>query len=101
MAVLNVANIPNGINSYERLACWAIQCLQSISNGQDVNVAPGADGQPIASASLVVTADGVPRWALVAYPPADLAALNSSTAKTWMATNDIATAAPHVNLLSN
>jgi hypothetical protein len=81
MAALTLANIPSSINTYERLAVWAIQCCQSIANGQE--------------------SDNVDRFVLTAYIPLDRDALNSSTAKTWMAANDIASAAPHSNLLSN
>jgi len=101
MTALTPANIPSGINSYERLAVWAIQCLQSIANGEEVNVVAGASSVPIAQAQVAVTADNVERWILTAYVPLDMGALNSSTAKTWMAAKDIGTAAPHTNLLSN
>jgi len=101
MAALTLANIPRSINTYERLAVWAIQCCQSIANGQESNVQAGAESVPTAQCQVAVTADNVDRFVLTAYIPLDRNALNSSTAKTWMAANDIATAAPHSNLLSN
>jgi hypothetical protein len=101
MAALTLANIPSSINTYERLAVWAIQCCQSIANGQESNVVAGAESVPTAQCQVAVTADNVDRFVLTAYIPLDRNALNSSTAKTWMAANDIATAAPHSNLLSN
>jgi hypothetical protein len=101
MASLNLASIPSSINTYERLAVWAIQCLQSSANGTEVNVQPGSESQPIAQCQIAVTADNVNRFVLSAYVPLDLGELNSSTAKTWMAAKDISTAAPHSNLLSN
>lgn len=101
MAALDLNDIPSGINTYERLATWAIQCLQSIANGEEVNVVAGQAAAPIAQAALQTTADGVPRWILSAYVPMDVGALNSSTQKTWMSAQDIGTAAPHQNLLSN
>jgi hypothetical protein len=101
MAALNLANIPNGINSYERLAVWAIQCLQSISNGQQVNVVSGQAQMPLAQAQIAITADNQPRFILSGYLPCDWNTVNSGTVKTWMAAGDIASVAPHTNLLSN
>jgi hypothetical protein len=43
----------------------------------------------------------VDRAIVVVYLPVDFDALNSPTAKTWMAAQDIAATAPHTNLLSN
>lgn len=101
MAALTLGNIPSGINTYERLAVWAIQCCQSIANGQEANVVAGAESVPTAQCQIAVTADNQDRFILTAYIPLDRDALNSSTAKTWMAAKDIASSAPHTNLLSN
>jgi hypothetical protein len=101
MAALTLASIPSSINTYERLAVWAIQCLQSSANGEEVNVVAGQGSVPIASCSVGVTADNADRFILTAYLPVDRDALNSSTQKTWMAAEDISNAAPHSNLLSN
>lgn len=101
MASLTLASIPSAINTYERLAVWAIQCLQASANGQEVNVVANATSVPIAQCQQAITADNVARFILTAYLPCDVAALNSATAKTWMATQDISAAAPHSNLLSN
>ena len=101
VAALTLANIPSNINTYERLAVWAIQCCQSIANGQEANVVAGAESVPTAQCQVAVTADNVDRFILTAYIPVDRDELNSGTAKTWMAAQDIATAAPHANLLSN
>lgn len=101
MAALVLAEIPSHINTYERLATWAVQCLHNIGNGQEVNVAQGQQQQPIASCALVTTADGVPRFMLTAYLPCDLAAINDPAEKSWMAAGDIATAQPHTNYRSN
>lgn len=101
VAALTLANIPSNINTYERLAVWAIQCCQSIANGQEANVVAGAESVPTAQCQVAVTADNVDRFVLTAYIPLDRDELNSGTAKTWMAAQDIAAAAPHSNLLSN
>ena len=101
MAVLDLADIPSNINSYERLAVWAIQCLQSSANGEEVNVISGGSSVPIAQCQVAVTADNADRFVLSAYVPLDRDALNSSTQKTWMAAQDVSNAAPHGNLLSN
>lgn len=101
MASLDLDDIPSNINTYERLAVWAIQCLQSIANGEEVNVVAGVASVPMAQAQISTTADNVNRWILTAYVPLDLGELNDSTEKTWMSALDISNAAPHTNLLSN
>ena len=101
MAALTISAIPSSINTYERLAVWAIQCCQSIANGQQVNVIDTAGQVPIAQCQVSVTADNQDRFILTAYVPVDREALNSSSSKTWMAAKDIAEATPHTNLLSN
>jgi hypothetical protein len=101
MTALTLSSIPSAINTYERLAVWVMQALQNISNGQQVNVLPNATSSPMVQVQLAVTEDNVPRYILSAYLPVDLAGLNSATAKTWMATQDIATAAPNSVFLSN
>jgi len=101
MTAITLSAIPSSINTYERLAVWVLQCLQNISNGDTVNVIQGDGNIPEAQVQLATTADGVYRFILTAYIPVDAAALNSSTAKTWMAANDISSSTPHVNLLSN
>jgi hypothetical protein len=101
MTALTLSSIPSGINTYERLATWAIQALANISNGQQVNVVAGQTPVPLVQVQLAVTEDNVSRFILTAYLPVDTAALNSATQKTWMATQDIANAAPNTVFLSN
>jgi len=101
VSALTLANIPSNINTYERLAVWAVQCCQSIANGQEANVVAGQESVPTAQCQVAVTADNVDRFILTAYIPVDRDALNSGSEKTWMAAQDIASAAPHSNLLSN
>lgn len=101
MAALNLANIPNGINTYERLLVWAAQCIQSIANGEEVNVIQNEPPSPLCQVQVGVTADNRDRFIISAYVPMDRNALNSPTQKTWMAAQDVASAAPHTNLLSN
>lgn len=101
MTALTLANIPSSINTYERLLVWAGQCCASIANGTEVNVIAGAESVPLCQVQVAVTADNKDRFIVTAYLPMDYSALNSSTAKTWMAATDVGTAAPHTNLLSN
>lgn len=101
MAALTLANIPNHINTYERLLMWAAQCCQSVSNGMEVSAISGAGKVPLVQVQISKTADNVDRAVIVAYMPVDYNALNSGTEKTWMAAQDIAASAPHTNLLSN
>lgn len=101
MAALDIGTIPSNINTYERLAVWACQCLQSSANGEEVNVVAGATSTPIAQVQTAITADNVERFILTAYVPYDPAEINSPDNKTWMAAKDISNAAPNANLLSN
>jgi hypothetical protein len=101
MTALVLSTIPSTINSYERLLMWAAQCCQSIANGVEVNAVPGTESVPLCQVQVAKTADNVDRAIVVAYLPVDYDALNSGTAKTWMAAKDIATATPHSNLLSS
>lgn len=101
MAALTLSSIPSGINTHERLAVWAIQCLQSIANGQEVNVQENGGSVPVAQVQVAVTADNVDRFILTAFIPLTLGELNSPTNKTWMAANAISNSAPHTNLMSN
>jgi hypothetical protein len=101
MAALTRASIPSAINTYERLLMWAAQCCQSIANGEEINAVQDGGSVPLAQVQIAKTADNKDRAVVIVYLPVDYAALNSSTAKTWMAAQDIAAAAPHTNLLSN
>lgn len=101
MTALSLANIPSNINTYERLLIWAAQCCQSIANGQEVNAVEGAGNQPVAQVQVAVIADNSDRFVVSAFVPLDRNALNAPDQKTWMAANDISTATPHANLLSN
>jgi hypothetical protein len=101
MAALSLSEIPSNINTYERLAFWVIQCLQNISNGEEVNAVQGEGSVPIAQAQVAKTADGRDRAVLVAYVPIDFAALNDPNERTWMAAQDISNAAPAPVFLSN
>jgi len=101
MAALDLTDIPSSINTYERLLVWAAQCCQSIANGQQVNVIENGGNVPAAQVQVAITADNVARFIVTAYVPLDQGDLNSATAKTWMAAKDLASTAPHTNLLSN
>ena len=101
MTALALNTIPSNINSYEKLAVWVIQCLQSTTNGEDLIVIEGQGSQPKAQCQIGLVADGSNRFILSAYVPCSLAELNSSTQKTWMAAGDLATANPHANFGTN
>ena len=101
MTALSLSAIPSGINTYERLAVWAIQCLQDITNGAEVNVLYNEPPSLAAQSQVSVTADGKDRFILSAYVPLSRSALNSQDQKTWMAAQDMSSATPHTNFLSN
>jgi hypothetical protein len=66
MAALDLGDIPSNINTYERLAVWAIQSCQSIANGLEANVVAGEESVPAAQCQVAVTADNVDRFILTA-----------------------------------
>lgn len=101
MSALDLATIPSGINTHERLAVWAIQCLQSSTGNLQVVVRQNEPMVPAVQCALGVTGDNVPRLILSGYIPVDRDALNDPNHKTWMAAKDLSTAPPHANLLSN
>ena len=101
MSALDLATIPSNINSSERLFVWAGQCLQSIGNGDQVNVVQNTPAEQTAQVQTAVVADGTNRFIVTAYVPLDQDALNDANQKTWMAAKDIGEADPHANLLSN
>jgi hypothetical protein len=101
MAALVLSAIPSNINSYERLLVWAAQALQSSANGATLNAIAGAGSQPTVQVQVVVAADNTDRFVVSAFVPLDRDALNDGTQKTWMAAEDITTAAPHANFGTN
>ncbi len=101
MTALNPSAIPSGINTYERLAVWAIQCLSNMANGDQVLVVEGQGQVPKAQCQFTVRADNVSSFILSAYIPANEADINNPNQKSWMAAQDISSATPHTNFLSN
>jgi hypothetical protein len=101
VTALSLESIPSHINTYERLAVYAIQVLQNTCNGLTINVQQNQGQQPAAQCSVATTADNVPRFILSAYLPVDLSGLNSATEKTWMAALDLSNAEPHSNFETN
>lgn len=101
MSALVPSSIPSSINSYERLMLWCAQCLQSTTNGLQVNAVTGEAQVPAAQVQITKTADNVDRAICIVYLPVDVNALNSASAKTWMAAQDLSSTTPHTNMLSN
>ena len=101
MATLDLATIPSNINTYERLLIWAAQCMQDLAGSQGVIPVAGEAEIPKCSVSTAPLANSLPHFIVQAYVPVDLGELNSPTEKTWMAAQDLSSATPHTNLLSN
>lgn len=101
MAAFVTGNIPSAINTYERLAFWVAQVLQDITNGSTLNVVREQGNVPRAQVQIAKVADGTDQAIISLYIPIDFDALNSSTAKTWMAANDLSSAAPNAVYTSN
>lgn len=101
MTALSLSSIPSGINTYERLALWVAQCLQDTTNGLAVNVIQNEGNVPRCQVQLSKIADGTDTAIVSLYIPVDWAVLNSTSSKTWMAAEDVSTAAPNSVFLSN
>lgn len=101
MSALTLSAIPSHINTYERLLVWAAQAIQSAANGVTINAIPGAGSQPVCQVQVVVAADNTDRFVVSAFIPLDRDALNDPGEKTWMAAEDVTTAAPNTVFGSN
>ena len=101
MTVLNRSHIPAGINSYERAFAWLAMVIQFLCAGKQVKVVENGPMEQMCQVSQVVCADGNQYFQIIAYMPVSVVDLNSPTAKTWMAVNDISNAALHANLISD
>lgn len=101
MSAFVSGNLPAAINTYERLAFWVMQALQDASGSLTVNVIPNEPPVPRVQVQLAKTADGADTAILTAYVPVDWAAINSPSAKSWMAALEISTAAPNAVYNSN
>ena len=101
MTAFVTANLPSAINTYERLAFWVAQVLQDTTNNLSVNVVPNEGSVPRAQVQLSKIADGTDTAIISLYIPIDFDALNSTTAKTWMAALDMSTATPNAIYTSN
>lgn len=96
MTALSLSAIPSNINSYERLFVWCAQALQSANDAATVKVVDGQAPLPVVGVSTGKVADGTSRFVVMAYIPLDQDGLNDPNQKTWMAADDIGTAAPNV-----
>jgi hypothetical protein len=101
MTALALSSIPPAINTVERLIAWAGMTLQNVNLTKTINVTADTAAVPQAQVQYAVFPNGVPHFAVTVYVPVDDAAVNSPTQKVWMAANEISTATPHINFLSN
>jgi hypothetical protein len=101
MTALSLSSIPSSINTYERLAFWCAQVLQDTTNGLAVNVILNEGSVPRCQVQLSKVADGTDTAIISLYLPVDWDALNSTSAKTWMAALDVSSATPNAVYTSN
>jgi len=101
MTAFTSSNLPSSINTFERLVSWAAMTLQNINITKTIRVNDTSPVQPQAQVQYAIFPNGVAHFAITVYVPVDDAAVNSSTAKVWMAAQEISTATPHANFLSN
>lgn len=88
MALLTRTEIPGAINSIERLFVWAAQCLSFLTSSQTRNVYFNEEPVRTVQVNLIRGVDGSPYFQVMAHVRYDELAINSATAKTWMAALD-------------
>ena len=102
MTAISLSSIPSAINTAERLLVYAAMLVENISNDAvKVNVQQGQPAQPVCGVSVQTTADGVKRFVIASYIPIDPVVFAGTTAKRWMAANDISLASAHTVFSSN
>jgi hypothetical protein len=101
MASLTLSNIPSHVNTFERLLVFAAMAIQSSANGKTVSVRAGEGPTPECQVQIGVGADNVARFAVSAYIPVDMNAINDPSEKTWMAAQEVSASAPHTNFSAN
>ena len=101
MTALSLGSIPSAINTYERLAFWVAQVLADTTNGLEVNVIQNEGPIPRCQVQISKIADATDTAIISLYIPVDWDAMNSSSAKTWMAALDVSTAPPNAVYTSN
>lgn len=77
------------------------QCLADTTNGLSVNVITNEGSVPRCQVQVSKIADGTDTAIISLYIPIDWDAMNSNTAKTWMAAKDVSTADPNSVYLAN
>lgn len=101
MAAFVPANLPNNINTLERLLVYAAMALQSAANGQTVSAVQGEGAQPTCQVQVATIADNTRRFVVSAFVPCDFDELNNPAAKAWMAAQAVTASAPNVVYGSN
>jgi hypothetical protein len=101
MATLTRTNIPASINTYERLMFWLAQVLKSLTGNTKRNIYWNAAPEPLCSINMLTGEDGVDYIQVIAYLPYSVTDLNSKTARTWMAAQELSNATVHANFNSD
>lgn len=101
MASLTLGNIPNHINTHERLLVWAAMALQSACNGKTAAVIPNQGSSPLCQVQMGVAADNTTRFVVSAYIPLDPTLLAQPGEKLWMAATEATASAPNGNYMAN
>jgi hypothetical protein len=101
MAVISNRNqIPSNITTYEQLALWLGSVVYFLMGSRDIQLYPNEPATKQAQFSLVTGLDGKTYALITQIIPVDWAVFNGPE-KPWIAANEVTSAQPHGNLLSN
>ena len=84
MALLDLADIPEEVATFEALAVWALSNLARLAQGRFLPVGAGGALVPVCSAVVIEAADGRAYARLEAAIPCSLPDLNAPGGETWM-----------------
>ncbi len=91
--MLDHCDIPNGVQTYEQLAVWAVARLSRLARGKTVGAGPVGGEVAACSCDRVEGADGRLYARLEVFAPMVRAELNAPGQKTWMSARALVGAA--------
>jgi hypothetical protein len=90
VATFNRADIPEDVDSYEKLAVWCFERLQRLTAGRPLPLGPLGSLLPVFRALVVEADDGRCYSLIEGLGPIDRRKLNDPEEKTWMAALPVA-----------
>ena len=97
MTAFSKTQLPDSVNTVERLAVWAAMVLQKAANGATITAVLNQGATPQASVQYGTLADGQDYFVSTVYTRADIATINDGTSKPFLAPMEITNNAIHPN----